>query len=412
MRTRLLLAVLLILALVLLVVTGLTLRVTHDEFNRYLVRERGQSQTQLARALPAHYQQQGSWNVVTPLLQSLSRSAGRPLLLLDANDKIIAASRAELLEASVARHRPGGASLRFEIHRADLQLKLENPTEIVLHNGARKIGSVIVLPPLPGENEIERRYAVSVRRGIIAAVAITGLVAALLVLATAARLTGFNSMIQALTTNEKVRRSMVSDVAHELRTPLTNMRCAIEAVEDGVVALDRQVIDSLHAEVRMLTRLVDDLQELALADAGQLRIERSDVNVRELLHSVAQPARVEAADDLMVHADPDRLRQMIRNLVDNAARHTPDGDSIILRAWREGSEVILSVIDRGSGIAPDHLPHVFDRFYRADASRSRDTGGSGLGLAIVKALAKAHGGDVSAVSEVGKGSAFTIRLPG
>ncbi|WP_129841599.1 HAMP domain-containing sensor histidine kinase [Streptomyces sp. RFCAC02] len=234
----------------------------------------------------------------------------------------------------------------------------------------------------------------------------------------------FNAMAASIETGDRQRKALVSDIAHELRTPLTNVRSLLEAVEDGVLPLDGELIASLMEESVLLERLVGDLQDLALADAGMLRVHPEERDAADLAGqaAAAHRARAEASgvrirvtapdEPVTVYADPARLRQALGNLVANAVTHTADGGLVEVALRPDGDEVVLTVTDTGCGIAPEHLPHVFDRFYRADPSRSRATGGSGLGLAITRHLVEAHGGRVAASSTPGRGSEFTIRLPG
>lgn len=225
--------------------------------------------------------------------------------------------------------------------------------------------------------------------------------------------TAFNDMSASRDRLERQRKDMVGDIAHELRTPLSNIRGWLEATEDGVSTASPELVTSLLEEAQLLQHIIDDLQDLALADAGTLRLHKSEVDVPELLTQVAAAhngARVDSPP-LTVEADPMRLRQMLGNLLSNAKRHTPDGGVITLRAHKTATEVVLEVADTGAGITPEDLPHVFDRFWRAEKSRSRATGGSGLGLAIVRKLAEAHGGTTTATSTVGVGSTFSIHLP-
>ncbi|KUL45763.1 sensor histidine kinase [Streptomyces regalis] len=222
---------------------------------------------------------------------------------------------------------------------------------------------------------------------------------------------------------EAQRKAMVSDIAHELRSPLTNIRGWLEVTRDGVVDPDPALLASLHEEALVLQRVIDDLQDLADADAGTLRLHREPVRADELLDQVAAAHRV-AADTAGVtlrttadgtpwlDADPVRMRQALGNLVSNALRHTPADGTVTLTARRDGDDVVLQVTDTGTGIDPADLPYVFDRFWRAEKSRSRRTGGSGLGLPIVRHLVAAHGGTVEAASEAGTGAVFTLRLPG
>jgi signal transduction histidine kinase len=255
----------------------------------------------------------------------------------------------------------------------------------------------------------------------------------------------FNAMADGLARIEQLRRHMVTDVAHELRTPLTNIRGYLEALRDGVVALGPPLIDSLHEEALLLNRLIDDLQDLALAEAGQLRLARRPTALATIVEqavSVLRPALDEKCLAITVElpatlppvdADAERVGQVLRNLLNNAITHTPEGGSIRLYAAQEmgdgrrrtkdednplqsfvlrpSSFVTLRVCDGGPGIAPEHLALVFERFFRADPARARATGGAGLGLTIVRQLVEAHGGRVWAESTPGLGATFAFTLP-
>lgn len=248
----------------------------------------------------------------------------------------------------------------------------------------------------------------------------------------------FNDMAVHRARLEEQRKVMVSDVAHELRTPLSNIRGWLEAAQDGLADPDPAFVSSLLEEAVQLQHIIDDLQDLGAADAGALRLHPESVNADELLSQVAAayqgPAET-AGVTLTVapaepggpgpslYADPVRLRQAVSNLVSNAVRHTPSGGRVTLRSYATGSGsgsgdgdadrdgVALEVADTGAGIPPEDVPHVFDRFWRAEKSRNRSTGGSGLGLAIVLKLAEAQGGTAEVVSTEGQGSVFTLRLP-
>ncbi|MEV0444524.1 HAMP domain-containing sensor histidine kinase [Streptomyces spectabilis] len=232
----------------------------------------------------------------------------------------------------------------------------------------------------------------------------------------------FNDMAAHRKALEEQRKAMVSDVAHELRTPLSNIRGWLEAAEDGVVATDPELVTSLLEEALLLQHIVNDLQDLAAADAGTLRLHREPACAADLAEQVvaAHQARADAAGvrlraraegEPWLTADPLRLRQAIGNLVSNAVRHTPAGGSVTVTSRVVSGRVAIEVADTGTGIAAADLPHVFDRFWRADKSRTRATGGSGLGLAIVRNLVQAHGGTVTAESTPGRGTTFTLHLP-
>lgn len=234
----------------------------------------------------------------------------------------------------------------------------------------------------------------------------------------------FNQMAAELERGEALRRHLVADVAHELRTPLSVLQGNLRAIIDDVYPLDKAEVARLYDQTRHLSRLVQDLHDLAQAEARELplhcrRLDAVDL-VRVTAQSFAPLAEEEnvtlrqtfASGPLTVNADAARLTQVVQNLLANALRHTSPGGVIALDVSAADNHVQITVADDGAGIEPEHLPHVFDRFYRTDRSRSRHSGGAGLGLAIVRAIVEAHGGDVSAHSEgVEQGARFTVRLP-
>ncbi|WP_063821763.1 sensor histidine kinase [Nocardia pneumoniae] len=234
--------------------------------------------------------------------------------------------------------------------------------------------------------------------------------------------TAFNTMATSIADSRQRYRALVGDVAHELRTPLANVRCHLEAAQDGVLGLDAALIDSLLEEASLLERLVADLHDLALADAGMLRIHPEEHDAADLARQVVAAHQAEAhrsgavlrldtASSMPINVDPARLRQALGNLVSNALEHVPAGGTVSVAVRGLDDSVALSVRDTGPGIAAEHLPHLFDRFYRIDTSRSRTSGGSGLGLAITRHLVEAHAGRLTVTSEFGAGSTFTIVLP-
>jgi signal transduction histidine kinase len=232
----------------------------------------------------------------------------------------------------------------------------------------------------------------------------------------------FNSMADSVARAERLRRTMLGDVAHDLRTPLTNIHGYLEAIQDGVVRPTPGVIRSLQDEVSLLNRLVSDLQELAQAEAGRLRLHCQPLDAATALQQAVAVAAAQAGakgvrldvqtpgDLPLVLADAERVGQVLRNLLDNAIVYTPEGGRVTLSAVA-GESVKVRVADTGEGIPPEDLPHIFERFYRVDPSRSRSTGGSGLGLAIVKQLVEQQGGQVAVESRIGEGSSFSFTLP-
>ncbi|MEV0219315.1 ATP-binding protein [Streptomyces sp. NPDC050704] len=242
----------------------------------------------------------------------------------------------------------------------------------------------------------------------------------------------FNRMADSIQAGEDRQRRLTSDIAHELRTPLANLRGYLEALRDGVVEPTPELLDSLHEEALLQQRIVDDLQDLALAEAGALTYHRTEVDLRELLETSRRAHRtqaeaagvaleLEAPRPVYVTADPDRLRQVLGNLVGNALRATAPGGSVTLaliphlphlpHSSGRGEPAVVEVRDTGRGIPAKDLPQLFDRFWRADAARGRATGGSGLGLSIARQFVTDHGGSIDVRSTVGAGTTITVVLP-
>ena len=240
----------------------------------------------------------------------------------------------------------------------------------------------------------------------------------------------FDSMARELETAEETRRGFLQDAAHELKTPLAVIDATSSAILDGVYTPERRHVETIRDQSRVLARIVDDLRTISLAEGGHLPLDRRAVDTAGALASVtaafearASAARIaltaEATPGLAADADPDRLRQILAALVDNALSHTPEGGAIRMAAARiaqDGSSgsnptVRFSVEDSGSGISPEALPHIFERFYQADPSHSRGAGTSGLGLSIVDALAQAHGGRAGAENLPQGGARLWVELP-
>lgn len=236
--------------------------------------------------------------------------------------------------------------------------------------------------------------------------------------------TAFNQMAAQLESAETIRRNLLADVAHELRNPLHVLQGNLQAILDDVYPLSLEEVARLADQTRHLTRLVDDLHELAQAEARRLPLDKQETDIAAVVKEAVETFRpLAAAREVHLQAalqgtmprltvDAARIRQGVVNLLVNALQHTPPGGEIMVTVDRRPEELAITVQDNGSGIDPAHLPHVFDRFYRTDSARSRETGGTGLGLAIVRAVAEAHEGTVSVASEgPGRGSTFTMTLP-
>jgi signal transduction histidine kinase len=233
----------------------------------------------------------------------------------------------------------------------------------------------------------------------------------------------FNSMAANLEKAEELRKNMVADIAHELRTPLTNIKGYLEAVLDGVVQPSESTIRNLDEEATLLARLVSDLQELSLAEAGELKLQMQPADIGQIIGNTCELMQTKAVQKKItlrceidnnlpvIPADPQRIGQVLRNLITNALTATPHSGSVSITAGQKDGFIEVSIADSGEGISPENLERIFERFYRVDKSRARATGGTGLGLTIARRLIEAHHGTMRAESEPGKGSRFIFTLP-
>lgn len=437
LHLRLLMATILVVLVAVSVSAFVAARRTSGEFQRYVEYGEVLRYRRFAPFLARAYSVNQSWDGVQAEVERLGQITGQRVLVADAQGKIVGDSERGLLGKPVSASRP--------------------PPIVGIMVGGTRVGSIYV-EPIPGPREADIAFLSAIRRSLLFGALIASLTAVLVTLGLSGRIVrpveqltaaaqrmekgdltvrvsvdsqdeigqlgrAFNAMADSLARQEQLRRNMVSDVAHELRTPLTNLRGYLEAARDGLLTPDGALVDNLYEETMLLNRLVADLQELAMADAGQLTLVRQPVfmakiveqsvamfrpqaNAKRLTLLVDLPPDLPPAD-----ADPERIGQVLRNLLDNAIAHTPRDGEVAVIARKINQEVMVSVHDTGTGIAPEHLPHIFDRFYRVDKSRARHTGGAGLGLAIVKQLVEAHGGTVTVESEPGRGSTFTFTLP-
>jgi len=394
---------------------------------------------QVRSSLYVHYWGQNrSWESVQPVVTQTARLSGTHIILVATNGTVIGDSKGELLGMNYTD-------------------SSESPLELTWNQ--KLIGRAYITPDLAAEPYVTfRKLSASTSRfllvGGLVAIAIALLLIFVLsrritspigVLAKAARRLGrgdlsqrvqlrgegevatlaqaFNSMATGLEHAEQLRRNLIADVAHELRTPLSNIQGYLEAIRDGVMKPDAATIRSLNEEAALLSQLVNELQELSLAEAGELKLVYQTEDITKLLKQAVTPWQPQLAakeislfldlpDNLpLVSTDWQRVQQVLHNLLENAVAYTGRGGTITVTAAKQGDWVEVSVSDTGEGIPAEDLPNIFERFYRVDKSRAKVTGGSGLGLTIAKRLVEAHGGTITVQSELGKGSRFSFTLP-
>jgi signal transduction histidine kinase len=409
-----------------------------DEINNF---EENTQQIELARMEPLlsrYHIQMGGWEDIQPLVENIGTLYGKQIVLTNGDGTVVADSQGELSGSQFQSNWPSRTLSAQDSNDAigiiyvspepsiglALANRLAESTRLVLLWGgllATAIALVLVFV-------LSRRVSAPVRALTLAARRLGhrdfSQRISLQARGELGELTqAFNSMASDLERAERLRQNIVADTAHELRTPLSNIRGYMEAIRDGVMKPDAATILSLDEEVNLLSRLVDDLQELALADAGELRLVCQAEDIGKLINqAVAAEQRKAMAKGVSlavqlpeslppVRVDAQRISQVMRDILENAVEHTTEGDSIVVSARPQGSWVEINVADNGEGISAEHLPNIFERFYRVDKSRTRATGGSGLGLTIVKYLVEAHGGKIEARSQPGKGSRFIFTVP-
>jgi len=443
-------------------------------FDRYLQWTRQVRARRVAPLLTEYYARAGSWQGIDSLMDRLlesgvRRQSGQQLTALPRDRLVLTDAEGVVIFDSDGQNE--GRRLRNQI------LALGEP---ILVDG-QQVGILLVAPwqRVPADS-LERRFLTAVNAWILAAGVLAGGLALMLGFYLAWQITAplrqlrnaaqaiasgdlsqrvkvtsgdeisdlgraFNRMAQALEHNEQLRRRMMADIAHELRTPLSVIHANLEALQDGVFSLSRESLVPIHEQALLLMRLVEDLRQLALAEAGQLAPEHQVVNVADLVQQAVESHRPQAVEKGIelgidtpqelpaVSLDPQRISQVLHNLLANALRYTPSEGKVTLACWpfeirqgqvssspslldallplAEGPWLALSVADTGPGIAAQDLPHVFERFYRGDKSRARSSGGTGLGLAIARQLVEAHGGKITGENDPQGGARFTLALP-
>ena len=446
------------------VVLTVLYRSTSEEFVR-VERERDfqRFDPALVTRLAARAQQDfeaGGWEALGSLVRSAAIEGfeDKPAFLIVDEVPVVRVTTAPIFMFSEITQFPSGAmQLQARLvgaggdTRDEVNLFAASPRPLRLANG-KEFGTLVMLPDPPSDKR-GRHFAASVWRSAavaLGAVLLAALLGTALVLRRSLgpieRLTraakalaagqprqplqaeggaefaplidAFNGATAAIERTDTIRRELIRNIAHELRTPITNVRAQAEALQAGLVPRPQEAYEALHAETRVLARLVEDFQQLAVSDAGQLRVHLQDVPLADTLERMMGPMaeaaearlEVEIAEHLSVCVDEERLRQVLANLMENAARYRKTGLLIRLTAEATRDTVTLFFEDNGPGVAEPDRARIFERFYRADRSRNRATGGSGLGLAIVTALLEAMHGSIRYVHRDGAGAIFAVQL--
>ncbi len=412
-----------------------------ERFRAYRARAAAVQARPLQRFLTSYYHRFGSWeglsDLLNPQLQELP-PLEQPLVIADVTGFVFISSDPKLVGRKLSeRELSAGVPIRV---------------------GGERVGTLIMAVPAGAFNPLEQEFSQSVRESIVLAGGLALIIALGLGVLFVRRLARpleelraaaeqisqgrleprvsitsndelgrlgetFNQMAESLQRSERLRRQLILDIAHELRNPLMIQQSHLELLLDNVVAPTPQQLQTIYEQNLLLGRLVRDLQLLALADAGELQIVRIPTMLPEILQKVVAHMRpaleekqitleAQISPDLpTVAVDPQRIEQVLLNLLDNACRYTLPGGKIVLSAHREDDAVHVCVRDQGPGIAPEDLPHIFERFYRGDKSRTRASGGTGLGLSIAKALIEAHGGRIGAENAPQGGACVHFTLP-
>lgn len=461
LRFRLLMAFTLVILVAVGAVYFFASQTTVGEIRRYGERIEQAHFSRVGFELHRYYREQGDWEGIQLYVEQWGSLYGQRIILTDSSGVVVADSQGELLGE---QYHPGAPGRRLsppweETTPGILYISPEAPSDFPPPPWEEGTPGMLYINPeassdFPSPLSLSQATSRFLIWGALLAVAIAFLLTFFLsrrisapvkALTLATRRLGggdlsqrvrfkdksevgelaqaFNSMAGDLERVEQLRRNMVADVAHELRTPLSNLMGYLEAVRDGVIKPDADAIRSLNEEVSLLARLVDDLQELSLAESGELKLDYRATDMAKLIDQTvaAMETHVKAKgislsldlpDDIpTANVDSYRISQVLRNLLDNALAHTKKGGAITVVVRSRSNYIKVIVIDTGEGIPAEDLPNIFERFYRADRSRTRATGGSGLGLTIAKRLVEAHGGKIEAQSEPGKGSRFSFTVP-
>lgn len=435
LRTRLLVGFVLIVGIAVGTVSYIATQSTKAEFGRYISRDQAERYEKLSLLLSQYFRTAEGWEGVQRVIDQIGDSYRERIVLTTPEGQVVGDSQDELRKQDIPDNWPGKIGT----------LKLNNQAIGKLYIRSRE------------STPVEKSFLSSVNRSVLLGALVAGLASIVLAFLYSKKIAGpiksitaasrkmkegdlqqrvevnskdeigeladsFNSMVASLEEQERLRKNMVSDVSHELRGPLSNIQGYLEALQEGLLEPEPEIINSLYQESLLLGRLTDDLHDLARAEAGQLQLEKQPVVLEDIIGDAVNSVvnrttrdQIEICSDLssttMVRADPNRIGEVLRNLLNNAVRHSPENETVTVSIERRAEEAVTHVIDNGEGIPSSELPHVFERFYRIDKSRNRSTGGSGLGLTIAREIVEAHDGEIWVESEVDKGSTFSFSLP-
>ncbi len=443
LRWRLFLAFILVILVTIGTVSIFVSRASQTEIEQYQLRMEQNQQERIACLLSQYGLHGEGWADVQPAVQHMQGIFGQHIILVDDQGTVVADSLSEHIDE---KYNASWLGTGQQVHY--IQNNDGNPGILYTTSDSTYVDSAASILSL--SDSINRFWIWGGSRAIMVALAITfwlsqrisAPIHALTIANTrigegdfssrlafrgkdevAALVKSFNSMADKLKQAEQIRRDLVADVAHELRAPVSSIRAYLEAMRDGLMDTNRKSLDSLYEDIILLSRLIDDLQTISLADAGQLNLVYQPEDIARVVRSVAESVQPKAmvkgihltinlpSSLRKVRIDAQRISQVLYNLLDNAIRHTPGGGRILVNVMEQEGVIKVTVSDTGEGIPPEDLSHMFERFYRVDKSRSRATGGSGLGLTIARRLVEAHGGTIEVQSKVGEGSHFTFTIP-
>jgi len=435
LRIKLLASFFLVVAIAVGTIAYIATNSATSQFDRYVSKDQAERYQRLALTFTNYYRYSGSWEDVPSLMEKVSEMYSERVVLTDPDGFVISDTELQLEERQLT---DSWSSKKITLRLNDFV-----------------IGKIFI--KTQERSPLEKTFLQSVNKSVITAAIIAGVTGIILALLFSRNIVkpvrdltratrkmqkgdldqrveistsdeigtlskAFNSLANRLKEQKRLREEMVSDVAHELRNPLSNIQGYIEGIKEGMIEPNKEVLNSLHHQSLLLNRLINDLRDVNKAKAGKLRLKKQEIVLEDVVTNAVKSIETRANQtgvtlnthlpgDTLVDADPERISQVVRNLLDNSLTHTSDSGRITTSVRSSDSQAVVNVVDTGVGIPENDLSHIFDRFYRVDKSRSRHTGGTGLGLTIAKEIIEAHEGTISVDSKQGAGTVFTVTLP-